>query len=154
MATTVSQRVDMNTWPSKVGIYYLRFLISATFPLFGIVTISATKLKMVKRVQYYYKYATKKQEWPQLFCFITWISLLYCGPNFLSLHSLVFPHFLYVALIKKRRKYMFSISCLSFTWYYSIPMINVVIITGNRSNFVLPHFSPADHAYSSMLHRM
>ena len=49
--------------------YYLRFLISVTFPLFGIVIISATKLKMVKEVQYYYKYATKKQEGTTIFLF-------------------------------------------------------------------------------------
>ena len=50
-------------------IYYLRFLISATFLLFGIVTISATKLKMIKKVHYYYKYATKKQEGTTTFLF-------------------------------------------------------------------------------------
>ena len=49
--------------------YYLRFLISATFSLFGIVTITATKVKMVKKVQYYYKYATKKQEGTTTFLF-------------------------------------------------------------------------------------
>ena len=79
---------------------------STTFPLFGIVTISATKLKMVKKkFNIITNMPPKSKRGPQLFCFITWITLLYCGPNFLSLHSLVFSHFLYVALIKKRRKY-------------------------------------------------
>ena len=70
----------------------------------------------------------KSKRGPQFFCFITWITLLYCGPNFLSLHSLVFPHFLYVALIKKRRKYMTFLPFLLSLSLFKPPTLSIFFI--------------------------
>ena len=83
--------------------YYLRFLISATFPLFEIVTISATKLKMVKKVQNYYKYATKKARGDHNF-FVSSLELLYfiVVPTFSIYISWYSPTFSMLHLLRNK----------------------------------------------------
>ena len=77
----------LNVWAVRLGekskgknpndvLSYLRFLISATFPLFGIVTISATKLKMVKKSSILLQICHQKARGDHNF-FVSSLELLY-----------------------------------------------------------------------------
>ena len=108
-------------FPNPNRKYYLRFLISVTFSLFEIVTISATKLKMVKKSSILLQICHQNAKGDHNF-FVSSLELLYFivvrVPTFSLYIPWYSPTFSMLHLLRYGRSIQFDIFPIQIVLYF------------------------------------